>query len=662
MTKRILSAISVFTAGVLVFSCTVEIPEIEKPRVQAPKYVEVGPEEKDDISKDPVSSTFDFTKMGGHPRLLLRTEDFARIKTAIGSDSHLSLVHDMILARADWHMNQGPLMYKKVGKRLLDVSRTALERILYLSYSYKITGQSSYLAKAENTMNEVSSFDDWNQKEHYLDVGEMALGVAIGLDWLYNDLKPETRQRARNALKAFAFDTYLTDDGKTFRNNMANWNQVCSGGLIAAAIACYEKDKYAMSEVIETLVENNKTHGMTIYGNDGNYPEGYMYWAYGTSYQIITMAALENVFGHDGGLKASSRGFEKTGLWAIFMEGPSGECFNYSDSKAPIYPRIPLWYMARYYENTSLLYSELPKIDNGSYGEYFDERRFLPLVQVFADAALLKNNMTPPTQKIWYGGETADVHPTVMVHTDIANPQKDFYLAIKGGRSNTTHAHMDGGSFIYDAYGARWAMDLGNQTYSTLEAAGIDLWNYSQNSTRWDVFRLNNYCHNVITLNDNIFHYKAGAMLDKEYYTGKENPLGGRFTCYALNRNGTDYDVDKQIRTAELVPAGDGYDLVITDQMTSLAGKTPDVRWSMATPAYAELVSDTCISLSQNGVTMYLTATEASGATLKFFVRDANTEQTWDEYNEGVTLVGFEGTMAAEATWKLTTKLSIIKP
>jgi len=151
-------------------------------------------------------------------------------------------------------------------------------------------------------------------------------------------------------------------------------------------------------------------------------------------------------------------------------------------------------------------------------------------------------------------------------------------------------------------------------------------------------------------------------MLDKSYYDGKENPLGGRFTCYALNRNGTDYDVDKQIRTVELVPEGDGYDLVVTDQMTSLAGKTPDVRWSMTTPAHAELISDTCISLSQNGVTMYLTATEESGAALKFFVRDANTEQTWDEYNEGATLVGFEGTMEAETTWKLTTRLSIIKP
>lgn len=664
MTRKIILALSLFAAGVFAVSCSVDIPEIEQPKSPAQKYKEVGPEEKDDISKDPVNGIFNYSGMGGHPRLLLRAEDFTRIKTSIAEDAHLAVVHRNILERADYHMGSAPLRYKKIGKRLLDVSRTALERIMYLAYCYKITGARKYLTKAESTINEVCSFSDWNQGEHYLDTGEMALAVAIGLDWLYSDLQPETRQRARDALKSYTFDTFRTDDGKTFRNNMANWNQVCNGGIIAAAIACYEKDKVAMAEIIETCVENNKTHGMTIYNTDGNYPEGYTYWGYGTTYQIIIMAALENVFGHDGGLKESSEGFSKTGLWAIFMEGPSGDCFNYSDAKAAVYPRIPLWYMSNVYEDASLLYKELPKIEKGNYGEYFDERRFVPLVPVFADADLMKRNMTPPEQKIWYGGQTVDTHPTVLVHTDIANPEKDFFLAMKGGRSNTSHAHMDGGSFVFDAYGMRWAMDLGNQTYSQLEADGIDLWNMSQNSTRWKVFRLNNYSHNVVTVNNNIYHYKGGSFIDKTFNTSDPAALGGRYTCYAQNRYGTDMDLKEPAvtRTAELKPVGEEYDLVVTDVLTSCEGKTPDIRWSMTTPAKAEFVSDSCISLSQGGVTMYLTASEASGAALKFFIRDANTEQTFDEYNETVSLVGFEGKMQSAQKWILSTRLSTTKP
>ena len=78
----------------------------------------------------------------------------------------------------------------------------------------------------------------------------------------------------------------------------------------------------------------------------------------------------------------------------------------------------------------------------------------------------------------------------------------------------------------------------------------------------------------------------------------------------------------------------------------------------MATPAVAEIVSDRCIRLSQRGKVMYLTCSEASGAQLKAFVKDANTGNPWDETNVGISLVGFEGKMNIGQTWKLTTRLS----
>lgn len=617
-------------------------------------------QEQEGTQKPESSALFDYSQMGQHPRLLLRMDDFARIQSAIASDSRLATVHQHINDRAEHLLSQEPLSYQKVGKRLLNVSRAALERILFMSYMYRMTGEEMYLAKAESTLNEVSSFADWNQKEHYLDVAEMAFGVAIGLDWLYDELQQSTKDNAKRALKAYAFDTYMTEDGDVFRRSMSNWNQVCTAGLISAAIACYEDDPSAMAEIIETLVQSNKTHGMTMYNTDGNYSEGYTYWAYGTTYQVITMAALENIFGHDGGLKQSSAGFARTGMWIMFMEGPSGQCFNFSDSNAPVYPRLPLWYISSFYKDASLLYKEVSKLEDGSYGKSFDERRFLPLVQVFADASLLKRNLYAPVQKVWFGGETVETHPTVLVHTDMSDPSKDYFLAMKGGRASTSHAHMDGGSFIFDAFGMRWAMDLGLQKYNDLEEYGIDLWNFGKNSTRWNVFRLNNLSHNVVTIDGNIYHNEGGAFLDKKYYTEKPGALGGRCTCYAANRYvSPDNDIVNPLtRTAELVARGEGYDLVVTDALTAASGKAPKVRWAMATPAVAEIVSDQCIKLSQGGKVLYLTNSEASGAVLKAFVEDANTGQPWDEINEGISMVGFEGKMTLGQKWTLTTRLS----
>ena len=617
-------------------------------------------QEQEGTQKPESSALFDYSQMGQHPRLLLRMDDFARMQSAIASDSRLATVHQHINDRAEHLLSQEPLAYQKVGKRLLNVSRAALERILFMSYMYRMTGEEMYLAKAESTLNEVSSFADWNQKEHYLDVAEMAFGVAIGLDWLYDELQQSTKDNAKRALKAYAFDTYMTEDGDVFRRSMSNWNQVCTAGLISAAIACYEDDPSAMAEIIETLVQSNKTHGMTMYNTDGNYSEGYTYWAYGTTYQVITMAALENIFGHDGGLKQSSAGFARTGMWIMFMEGPSGQCFNFSDSNAPVYPRLPLWYISSFYKDASLLYKEVSKLEQGSYGKSFDERRFLPLVQVFADASLLKRNLYAPVQKVWFGGETVETHPTVLVHTDMSDPSKDYFLAMKGGRASTSHAHMDGGSFIFDAFGMRWAMDLGLQKYNDLEEYGIDLWNFGKNSTRWNVFRLNNLSHNVVTIDGNIYHNEGGAFLDKKYYTEKPGALGGRCTCYAANRYvSPDNDIVNPLtRTAELVARGEGYDLVVTDALTAASGKAPEVRWAMATPAVAEIVSDQCIKLSQGGKVLYLTNSEASGAVLKAFVEDADTGQPWDEINEGISMVGFEGKMTLGQKWTLTTRLS----
>lgn len=617
-------------------------------------------QEQEGTQKPESSALFDYSQMGQHPRLLLRMDDFARMQSAIASDSRLATVHQHINDRAEHLLSQEPLAYQKVGKRLLNVSRAALERILFMSYMYRMTGEEMYLAKAESTLNEVSSFADWNQKEHYLDVAEMAFGVAIGLDWLYDELQQSTKDNAKRALKAYAFDTYMTEDGDVFRRSMSNWNQVCTAGLISAAIACYEDDPSAMSEIIEALVQSNKTHGMTMYNTDGNYSEGYTYWAYGTTYQVITMAALENIFGHDGGLKQSSAGFARTGMWIMFMEGPSGQCFNFSDSNAPVYPRLPLWYISSFYKDASLLYKEVSKLEDGSYGKSFDERRFLPLVQVFADASLLKRNLYAPVQKVWFGGETVETHPTVLVHTDMSDPSKDYFLAMKGGRASTSHAHMDGGSFIFDAFGMRWAMDLGLQKYNDLEEYGIDLWNFGKNSTRWNVFRLNNLSHNVVTIDGNIYHNEGGAFLDKKYYTEKPGALGGRCTCYAANRYvSPDNDIVNPLtRTAELVARGEGYDLVVTDALTAASGKAPEVRWAMATPAVAEIVSDQCIKLSQGGKVLYLTNSEASGAVLKAFVEDADTGQPWDEINEGISMVGFEGKMTLGQKWTLTTRLS----
>ena len=134
-----------------------------------------------------------------------------------------------------------------------------------------------------------------------------------------------------------------------------------------------------------------------------------------------------------------------------------------------------------------------------------------------------------------------------------------------------------------------------------------------------------------------------------------KNKLGGRFECFAVNRNGSDYDVDAPVRTAEFVDNGGDLELVMKDEIKSRANKTPLVRWAMATPAQAEIVSEHCIKLSQNGKTLYLTVQEQNNNPFTLKTWPASTTNKLDEANPGVTMVGFEAQMGAKEARVFTT-------
>ena len=80
-----------------------------------------------------------------------------------------------------------PLVYRKIGPRLLSVSRDCLGRIYALALAYRWTGDEKYAAKAKENLLQVCAFQDWNPS-HFLDTAEMSHAVGVGYDWLYGYL------------------------------------------------------------------------------------------------------------------------------------------------------------------------------------------------------------------------------------------------------------------------------------------------------------------------------------------------------------------------------------------------------------------------------------------------------------------------------------------
>src|SRR5690606_2809691 len=166
-----------------------------------------------DWSSDVCSSDlYDYEKMADHPRLLLKQGEEEAIRASLQRNPEFQQIDAYIRQVCDELLDEPTLVFKKQGKRMLAVSRLALTRLYYLSYSYRMTGDIRYLRRAEEELKAVSAFESWNPS-HFLDVGEMAMGVAIAYDWLYDDLQDDTRKLVREAIVEKAFKpSYVSGD------------------------------------------------------------------------------------------------------------------------------------------------------------------------------------------------------------------------------------------------------------------------------------------------------------------------------------------------------------------------------------------------------------------------------------------------------------------
>ena len=190
------------------------------------------------------------------------------------------------------------------------------------------------------------------------------------------------------------------------------------------------------------------------------------------------------------------------------MAGPLGRSFNYSDCGEEAGLAPAMFWFADKKKDPSLLWTEKNYLSE-AHREYNTANRYLPLALLWgADVNI--DSITPPHALMWTGrGRT----PVSMMRTSWTSPEA-IYVAIKGGSPSSNHAHMDIGSFVMDAGGVRWAMDLGKQDYESLESKKMKIWSNTQNSERWQVYRYNNYSHNTLTINNELQQVSGYAPIE----------------------------------------------------------------------------------------------------------------------------------------------------
>lgn len=571
-----------------------------------------------------------------HPRILLAPRQEEVIRQTIAADKVAQQLHQMILAESDRLLAVPPVERLKTGKRILDVSREALRRLMFLSYAYRMDRDAKYAARAEQEMLAIASFSDWNPS-HFLDVGEMTMAMAIGYDWIYDRLSAESRTRIKEAIITKGLDASLVQQNNWWLKATHNWNQVCNAGMVFGAMAIYEHNPAKARTIINRAIDSVALP-MSEYRPDGAYPEGYAYWGYGTEFNVLLISALENMFGSSFGL-TEKPGFLKTAGFLLNMTGPSGLPFNYSDSGVQSALHPSMFWFAKRQGDPSLLWVERTRLLNGN---LMKERgnRLLPTIMLWlrkGDVA----NAVPPKDNTWTGGGK---NPVALMRTSWTDPDAIF-IGIKGGSPSNSHGHMDAGSFVMDAEGVRWAIDFGMQGYYSLESKQIDLWNMSQNSQRWQVFRYNNLAHNTLTVNGE--HQKVAGMASLIAFTDPAHPMSALVDLGQIYQN----SLKKAIRRIEIIDKA----MVTVNDDVKAGPAAATVRWTMATTANVTIISKRVAELSQAGKRLLVHVDAPTDIILKTWSTDP--VRPYDAPNPGTVLLGFETTLPALANASLAVRL-----
>lgn len=563
----------------------------------------------------------DLSRLADHPRLLLPKGAEKKLLKQINRDAVWKEIHTATLGEADRIITLPVSERIKTGMRLLAVSRENLRRIFILSYAYRMTGQEKYLVRAEQEMLKAASFSDWNPS-HFLDVGEMTMALGVGYDWLYPALSEASRRTIREAIVKKGFKPSYDTAYNWFVDAEHNWNQVCNGGLAFGAIAVAESEPEWAQKIIDRAIDKVRLP-MRHYAPDGAYPEGPGYWGYGTLFNVLLIGGLESTFGTDYGL-SQMPGFMQTGTYEMQMVSPLIKHFNYMDnSYEPESSSAPFWFYSKT-QDPSVLCQQVSILQRDTAKKYLKDR-VLPAMLIWGAGAPMEKAVAPQ-ETFWAGrGNT----PVCVMRSGWGDPNARF-VGVKLGLPSINHGHMDVGSFVFEADGVRWAIDLGSEDYNTTETRGVDLWNMAQQSQRWDVFRYNNRSHNTLTFNDKLQRVNGSAqIIESDSATARRFVKTDLTPVYAGQ-------VDKVERTISLV---DNDYLLIEDEIT--AGKNyTRMRWTLMTRATPKILSDNTVMLEQDGKRCLLKIESETPIVWRF--EKTPTVNTFDSPNPDVTMVVFD--------------------
>lgn len=521
-----------------------------------------------------------------HPRLMLKDADLKKLTDACKSDKALQKCVADTIKYANTCLKKRPLAYKKVGPRLLSVSRDCLRRTYALAMAWRWTGQKKYSDKAIENLLTVCAFKNWNPS-HFLDTAEMSHAVGVGYDWLYPQIDEPTRKTIRSGLIKNGMEPGVRGDEKKawWSRSHHNWNQVCNSGLLIGALAIAETDpKYALEIVPQAL--KSLPRAIKTYGPDGGWSEGPGYWSYATHYTCYGLAALDSALGRDFGLSKIT-GLSEAGLFPVYTTGPTGLYVNFADAgtRSRRGPMGCMFYLARKFNRPFISDAEHDMI----------AKRSASAVHVMWYVPPSNKKTARDLDRLFRGPV-----PVAVFRSSWGDPN-ELFVSVKAGYNQVNHGHLDLGAFELDALGVRWARDLGSDNYNL-----PGYWDKRSGGRRWKYYRLNSQSHSVPLMN--------GADQDANGKSSVVKFKGAKAQPFVVIDFTSAYGkvASRAARGLKLVWGRKA--VLVQDEFEMKADKGAEIAWAMTTDAKIDIKSGTLAELTLDGKKLTARILSPSGA------------------------------------------------
>ena len=556
-----------------------------------------------DVDPSTVLKTLDKS----HPRLILKDAGLLELKARCKSDKALQKCVADVIRHADACLKKKPLVRKKIGPRLLHVSRDCLGRTYSLALAWRWTGEKKYADRAIENILTVCAFKNWNPS-HFLDVAEMSHAVGLGYDWLYSQIDEPTRKTIRAGLikNGLAPGIECYKRKLWWTRSAHNWNQVCNSGLAVGALAIADTDPEPAKAIIASAVKS-LPRAIKTYGPDGAWSEGPAYWHYATRYTAYGLAAMETALGTDFGL-SKIPGLAEAGFFPVYATGPTGMYVNFADSgtRAKPGPMGCMFYLAGKFNRPFMANAEHDMI----------AKRSASAEHVMWYVPRSKKRTARDLDRL-FGGPV----PVALFRSAWGDPNA-LFASIKAGYNQVNHGHLDLGTFELDALGVRWSRDLGSDNYNL-----PGYWS-SRNDTskRWTYYRLNSLSHSV-PLIDGANQSAAGTSKIVKFQADEKQP-------YVVIDFTSAYKQAASKATRTLKLQDNRKSVLVQDDFTLTGAKGVEITWAMTTDAKIDIKSKTIAELTLDGKKLTAKILSPSGA--EFAVESAE-QKPPQRANKGVS-------------------------